>query len=298
MQTKLGLFLVQAMMLGQAAADCSLALLKSAATAYVQAQTSGLAQAASSSFSSLLADDFIYTENFQSVAPTQRLLNQALPIDHSISIHDPVLCATFTELVVAGGSHPYVIGTRLTLSNGTGTDALQVRSIESVVTDQGDWQFNATGFLYWTRRENWALLAPDDDFYLTTWMPRDILQRQVDQFLDVFASATISNVAFGSPCARLEGGGKYTGQGRPLDNTCNQRLSPDVKVSPVGERRYVIDEEAFAVNVMMGVKGLDRGRAQLSIPDSHLFRVEGGWIRYMHMLSVCATPGCGMNGTV
>lgn len=32
--------------------------------------------------------------------------------------------------------------------------------------------------------------------------------------------------------------------------------------------------------------------------DSHLFRVERGKITYIHTLSTCAAPGCGLNGTL
>jgi hypothetical protein len=28
-------------------------------------------------------------------------------------------------------------------------------------------------------------------------------------------------------------------------------------------------------------------------PDSHLFRLEGGKIRYVHTLTVCTLPNCG-----
>jgi hypothetical protein len=33
------------------------------------------------------------------------------------------------------------------------------------------------------------------------------------------------------------------------------------------------------------------------MPDSHVFRVEGGKIRYIHTVSSCVEAGCGLNGT-
>jgi hypothetical protein len=62
-------------------------------------------------------------------------------------------------------------------------------------------------------------------------------------------------------------------------------------------RKYVVDEVMGVVDVFMGFTGLDRTRNTEGAPDSHMFRVEGGRIRYIHTASACFVDGCGMNGT-
>lgn len=97
----------------------------------------------------------------------------------------------------------------------------------------------------------------------------------------------------GTPCARLEGG-SYTDTQRTNASTCHLGLPSTIKVV---DRRYVVDVEYGVVNMYLGFPGLDRA-SKLPAPDSHMFRVEKGKIRYIHTISTCeGHPGCGMNGT-
>jgi len=58
-----------------------------------------------------------------------------------------------------------------------------------------------------------------------------------------------------------------------------------------------VDVEYGAVNIYVGFPGLDRASKEPA-PDSHLFRVEKGMLRYIHTISTCeGHPGCGLNGT-
>ena len=55
---------------------------------------------------------------------------------------------------------------------------------------------------------------------------------------------------------------------------------------PITQRRFVVDREIGAVVVL--------SRFSINkLPDSHLFRVEKGKIRFVHTLTVCTIPGCG-----
>jgi len=67
-------------------------------------------------------------------------------------------------------------------------------------------------------------------------------------------------VPWGKPCARLEGG-TYMQLG------CNVSVLSGLKMT---NRRYVIDEVLGAVDIFLAFGG--------NIPDSHLFRLEGGTI--------------------
>ena len=100
-------------------------------------------------------------------------------------------------------------------------------------------------------------------------------------------------VPWGPPCIRIEGGlparGNLTADGR-----CEQEW-PSTIVVPW--RRYVVDEEMGVASLFVGFPGLDRSQGEAPMPDSHVFRVEGGRIRYLHTASSCVERGCGLNGT-
>ncbi len=257
-------------------AACTRDFLKSVTDRYALAQANGQA----STLAALASPNTTYTENNVPVPITEGVLSQAIKIDHSLSIHDPYLCGTFTELIAASDPHPYVIGTRI-LFNSDG----KISVMESIVTDEGDWAFNATGYLYWTSRENWAPIPEGSRD------SREVIQAAGDAYFDRFANINAS-VPYGAPCARLEGGA-YTGGRNLTANTCNLGLPSTIKVT---DRRYVVDEEFGVVDIFLGFPGLDRSVADQPMPDSHMFRVEAGKIRYIHTVSSCVHAGCGMSG--
>ncbi|OTA98186.1 hypothetical protein M426DRAFT_259656 [Hypoxylon sp. CI-4A] len=246
-------------------ADCTRELLKNATAQYVTSQTSGQIN----SFTAL-ASNITYTENFQLLDIKTGVLSQPVELSTNLSIHDPTLCATFTQLIAADNTHPYVIGTRMLFTG-----------------DKGDWLFNATGYLHWTSLEKWDPISEDQHD------SRETIQAPGDAYFNRFAGINVT-VPYGTPCARLEGGA-YTDTKSTGTNTCNLGLPSNTTV--VG-RRYVVDEETGVVDIYLGFPGLDRSVIEQAMPDSHLFRVEGGKIRYIHTLSSCVNPGCGFNGTI
>ncbi|CAG8956767.1 hypothetical protein HYFRA_00011156 [Hymenoscyphus fraxineus] len=251
-------------------------LLKNLTTTYIHAQTSGTPSLLP------LTPTTLYTENTLPLPLTSTLLTTPLRIDAHRSLHDPVLCGSFTELIVATSAHQYVIGTRMLLAtNGT------VESVESIVTEKGDWAFDAGGYLYWSSFEDWdPIPIPQRD-------SRAVIKAAGDAYFNRFSNPNIT-IPFSSLCARLEGG-LYTSRSPNLTaNTCSLGLPSNTRVS---DRRYVVDEEVGAVDIYLGFMGLDRSHVLEAVPDSHLFRVERGGIRYIHTLSRCLERGCGMNGT-
>lgn len=274
------LVLVLGMAVG-VSAECTRDFLKSATSAYLAAQIAG----SPSGVTSLASPSFNYTEQFLPANISTGILITPLKIDHNISIHDPVLCATFTEIIAASNPHPYVIGTRMVFADSGNTSTPELELMESIVTDQGDWAFNATGYLYWTSMENWA---PIPEGQRDT---RETIKAAGDAYFYRFANASFV-VPFGTPCARLEGGA-YTGANNLAGNTCGLGLPSTITVT---DKRYVVDEEMGVVDIFCGFPGLDRSQGNKPAPDSHAFRVEGGKIRYIHTLSSCVEPGCGMNG--
>jgi hypothetical protein len=262
-----------------ASADCSRASLQAATARYVTAQSKGAGLAG-------LVSNLTYTENDAHVNANQSILNLPLNITQTRSIHDTVACSTFTEIIAAGLPRQYVIGTRI-LWGFSRSGTLLAHTIESVVTKPGDWAFDAVGYLRWNAMESWTSIPEGQRD------SRAVIKAAGDGYFDRFNNVNVT-VPFGTPCARLEGGA-YTGANALGNNTCDiGGLPSNIKVT---NRRYVIDEVMGAVDIFLGFPGLDRSVGNRPVPDSHLFRVEGGRIRYIHTVSACFNAGCGMNRT-
>ena len=119
--------------------ECDRDMLVKAVESYIAAQKSGnLSEMA-------LAEDVAYKENMSEVTKDKGLWNTSLPIAFHRSIYDVPRCKTFTEIIVTEGGHPYVIGTRLTVDKG------KVTGIDSLVTDKGDWLFDAGVYLKYSK---------------------------------------------------------------------------------------------------------------------------------------------------
>jgi hypothetical protein len=78
---------------------------------------------------------------------------------------------------------------------------------------------------------------------------------------------------------RIEGG-MYTGKGTPLDS-CEVGVPAGVNIA---NRRFVVDEEMGTVQVFCTF-GVSTPGGGSGAPDSHLFRVEHGKLRYVHTLT-------------
>ena len=213
-----------------------------------------------------------YFEQQQPIAPEASIVNTALAIDFHRSILDEVTCQTFTELVVLDESHPYAIGTRLRVVAGTITE------LEAMVTDEGDWLFNPQVTFERSSAESWDILPANAQ------SDRATLEAAANADFDQFFSGpgTVA-VPWGTPCNRLEGGA-YTGEDSPSDS-CAVGVPSGMNIS---HRRFVVDEAMGAIVgfVQFGPNAL---------PDTHLFRLENGRIRYVHTLTVCAPTGCAFN---
>ena len=262
-------FLVGMSLASGAAAACSRALLQEATAAYIEAQTAGEPTLG------LLASNVSYSENDVPVDITKGVLAQPVTIDFNRSLYDTTECATFTELSAATNDHPYVIHTRMLLTDE------KITTIQSVIADEGDWIFNATGHLHWTQQEVWDPIpeAERDS--------REVIKAAGDAYLDSWGDGTVK-VPYGTPCARLEGG-MYTGERTPAANTCTMPQFPEPLV--IGNRRYIIDEELGGLDIFNDFPFIDAGKPD-GTPSSNFIRVEGGMLRYIHENTVCTTLNC------
>ena len=238
---------------------CTQAELTAATDAYVAGQRTG-------DISGLpLAVNAHFLENMATVERGAGLWATALPVARATSFRDARRCKTFTELIVTQGGHPYVVGTRLYLDGG------KVLRVDSLVTDKGDWLFNANAYLAYSSKEDWGALHR----YQRT-APAEMI-RGANAYLDSF-SDKFSEVPWGIPCARLEGGAYTNRRGDP-QASCEVGIPPGVLY--IVNRDYLVDEEAGVINVFCRFGDIKSG-----MPDSHSFRFVDGRIRGVHTLSV------------
>lgn len=238
---------------------CTGAELNAATTAYVEAQRTG-------DISKLaFADTAEYLENMEKVSKGDGLWNTALPIAYSNSFHDPVRCKTFTEIVVTGGGHPYVIGTRLYLNDH------RIVRIDSLVTDKGDWLFNANAYSKYASTEDWGVLPKSER--ISGQQLINVANAYLDRFSDKFTEAP-----FDGPCERIEGG-SYTNYDHKPNPTCKNGFPKGVLY--IVNRDYLVDEAKGVINIYCRF-----GNSETGMPDSHTFRIVNGKYRYVHTLSV------------
>ncbi len=241
------------------AAACTRAVLQTAVDNYIAAQEAGNPSKMS------LASKVKYLENMKEIKKDQGLWNTPLPVSFHRSLLDVDSCRTFTEVVVTEGSHPYVLGTRLKIEDG------KVSEINSLVTQKGDWLFNADNYLNYSKAEDWRVLNADER------VDRQTLINAGNAYFDHFSDKNVP-VPFGTPCARLEGGAYTAKNFDDPKATCDVGFPVDKL--PIVDRSYVVDVDMGTVNIFC------RFGNPPGAPDSHSFRLVHGKLRYVHTLTV------------
>jgi len=241
--------------------SCTREGLQAAADLYLAAQTKG-------DISGLpLAKGLGYVENFKSTDINEGLIHKALKIDHHRSLLDTATCQTYTEMIVTDKASPYVLGTRLRVNHGL------IAEIEILWTTTGYWLFDPDNYLKYSSSENWgAIPAASRD-------TRATLVSAAGAYLDAFLEGKKDLVPWGYPCERTEGG-MHIGKGAP-DDSCDVGVPSGVNIA---NRHFVLDETIGAVVVFctFGAGGPNGGSGA---PDTHLFRVENGKLRYVHTMT-------------
>lgn len=208
-----------------------------------------------------------YNENFER-GSLGGFLDHPREVDWHLALLDTTSCQVFVEAVMLDEERPIVTATQI------GNGFFGVGPFDNIVTDEGDWLFDAEATYEYARREDWSELPEGER------ASREELIAAADAYLDLFNDPTVE-VPWGEPCARLEGG-VYTGRGEPTD-TCNVGVPEGVELK---NRRYVVDEAKGAVNVFLEF-------GENARPDSHTFRVEDGKLRYIHTVTYCEEENCG-----
>ena len=214
-----------------------------------------------------LATGVGYQENMKPGDIKTGFLSKPLVIDKSLSLYDDQLCQTFTEIIVTNKAEPYVAGVRMRINHD------KIAEVEVLWTTTGYWLFNADNYLQYSAQENWGPIAAERR------NKRGELVSAAKAYLDAFLEAKIDLVPWGYPCVRVEGG-MTTSRGTDAD-TCEAGMPAGVNIA---NRRFVVDEVIGSVVVWctFGAGGPNGGSGA---PDTHLFRVENGKLRYVHTLT-------------
>jgi hypothetical protein len=266
----LGLILALAGVLGFAApaqaqfgGTCTSAELTDIAAKYVQAQTEGLPLYIP------MGNWVVYNENFKQSSMSTGVLSTPLKIDKHLVLVDEVQCMVFIEMIAASNPHPYVLAVQFPARGGN------AGNFQVISTDKGDWLFDAAATLRYAQGEDWSVIPEAER------NTREELIAAADAYLNLFKDKTVQ-VPWGTPCRRLEGGA-YTGKGEPTDS-CNVGVPDNIDMA---NRRYVVDPTIGAVDVFLEMGPNKR-------PDSHLFRIENGKLRYVHTVTNCGDQdNCG-----
>ncbi len=210
-----------------------------------------------------------YSENFRR-SSLGGFLDEPREVIWHMELLDPTTCKLFAEAVVRSERRGLeVVATQL------GNGFFGVGPFNNIVTNEGDWLFDAERTAYYAVREDWSEIPVGQR------NTRAELLAAANAYLDLFSDPTVQ-VPWGTPCARLEGG-VYTGRGLETDS-CNVGVPSGIAMA---EREYIVDEARGAVNVFLKM-GPNRR------PDSHTFRIENGQIRYIHTVTNCGIQdNCG-----
>jgi hypothetical protein len=246
---------------GFAQISCSREGLQRAVDLYISAQTRG------DTTGMPMAAGLGYIENMKPADINTGLIKKALKIDHHRSLFDTDSCQTFTEVIVTDKANPYVLGTRLRVNHD------KIAELEILWTTTGYWLFNADAYLQWSASEKWDVIPANRRDTRAT------LVSAANAYLDAFLEQKKDLVPWGYPCNRTEGG-MHTGNGSPTDS-CDVGVPSGVNIA---NRRFVVDETTGSV-VVFCTFGAGNAAGGSGAPDTHLFRVEGGKLRYVHTLT-------------
>lgn len=244
---------------------CDRAQLQNLAELYVTAQGAG------EGFRVPMGEWVQYRENNRLSSMTYGgVLATAHEVDWHRNFLDTTTCAIFVELIIDDAESPWVLGTKISTRGGL------VNRYDVVTSTTGDWLFDAARTRYYAEAEDWSEIPEGQR------NTRAEIIAAADSYLNKFSDPAVE-VAWGTPCARLEGG-IYTGRGLPTDS-CDVGVPSGVALV---ERDYIVDETIGSVAVRLRFGGPE------GLTDAHIFRIEDGKIRYVHTITNCnGQENCG-----
>jgi hypothetical protein len=225
--------------------------------------------AAGDSMKMALASNATYTENMKASSFKKGIWTTKLKVSFHRDFFDVDSCSAYVELMDSVSTHAYNVGAQIRTLNG------KITSISALVADSGDWALKGRKDVATQVRissaEKWTTIP------VAQQNTRAVIQAAGDAYLTCFLDSTKVKVPWGNPCARLEGS-MYTGDAKdPGGNTGSCNVGVPQKVD-INDRHYIIDVDMGIVDIFCKFAG--------SMPDSHLFRIENGKLRYVHTISI------------
>ena len=216
-----------------------------------------------------LAANAKYIENMKASSFGKGIWTAKIKVSFHRDFFDVDSCSAYVELMDSVNTHAYNVGAQIRTADG------KITEITALVADSGDWSIKGrkdiAKMVKISSAEKWTMIPAAQQ------NTRAVIQAAGDAYLDDFLDSTKVKVPWGNPCARLEGS-MYTGDANnPGGNTGSCNVGVPQKVD-INNRHYVIDVDMGTVDVFCKFGG--------SMPDSHLFRVEGGKLRYAHTISI------------
>jgi len=247
-------------------------------------------------FNFAMGPDLVYKENDKTLDIRKGITSKALDVSANRAFYDTTLCKIFAEHVVTNPEHPYVINAQVYVVDG------RVSELDVLVTDKGDFTFNATTYQAIGYSQKWGLIPKSER------STREYLKDAGDAYLEHLHSRAPFPVR--APCMILSSGYDSSKGNDTVDACTHEPYKPGDPIQTMHNRRYLIDEvcidwlkmlslliscdQSFGVvNIFTLFTGLDKNLTAALIPDSHLFRLENGKIRYIHLAAACINPNCG-----
>ena len=216
----------------------------------------------------VLADGAEYIENQRGSEMGEGIWQTPLNVGFHRDFFDVDSCSIFTEVMDFESNVPHEIGAQIMVKSG------KIEKVDALVSGIGDWALDKKAdfeFRYdISSREEWTVIPEGDRD------DRETIQNAGDAYLDLFNDKSV-DVPWGQPCGRLEGN-MYTGNKNNLDDpnqTCNAGVPSGLRIT---DRTYVVDVDMGTVSILCKFGG--------SMPDSHLFRIENGKLRFVHTISI------------
>lgn len=196
-----------------------------------------------------------YTENGAATAFAAGTWTTPLPVDYHFNLIDTAKCGAFTYVIVTGGSHPYVLGTRIDVSGS------QISKVTTIAIDCDDHGFSATGFLKAVKAQDMSAIPADQQY------TNQQLYDEAAKYFAYWADKSVV-VPWGTNCKRLEGGA--------FNGPCNGSI-PNGTAAPRAND-WLADPESGFVALFLNMPG----------PDAHLFRItRSGGYAYIDTVTLC-----------
>jgi hypothetical protein len=216
-----------------------------------------------------LATGAKYIENMKSSSFDKDIWTAKPKVSFHRDFLDVDSCSAYVEMFDSVNTHAYNIGAQIRTVSGLITE------ISALVADDGDWSIKGRAdiakMVKISSGEKWPMIPKAQQNTAA------VIKAAGDAYLDCFLDSTKVTVPWGTPCARLEGS-MYTGNANdPGGSTgkCDIGIPQGLKIT---DRHYIIDVDMGSVDIFCKFGG--------GMPDSHLFRIENGKLRYVHTISI------------